>query len=555
MTIKKTAAKAVAGVLAAGVCLTGTAFAEETDIADVYTDTAEESLAEQYAFSNVSLGVENDWVLYVQQLLHIVGFSNQMDGIFESSTEEYLKQFQSMKGIYPDGICGPVTLAALEEAAFGAATTDTSEAAPAPEPTPAPEPAPAPEPTPAPAVQPAEANLAIGDSNDSVAALQQQLINLGYLNISAPDGIFGSLTDAAVKAFQTANGIYADGVVGPTTRGVLNAAPTPTPAPTPEPTPEPTPAPTPVADVQPAEPNLALGDSNEYVTALQQQLINLGYLNITAPDGIFGNLTDAAVKAFQTANGIYADGVVGPTTRGVLNAAPAPEPASTPEPTPALEPAPEPENQNLSVGVSNDQVTALQQRLIDLGYLSISAPDGTFGSLTETAVKEFQSANGIYSDGIAGPITIAAVNSGSAVSSVQNQVSNAAISVLNQVGWDIKSAYDWVVNTTFNASVTGTTTSAAALATLNSGSGDCTSRAAAFVAMARELGYQAKVVIGKVPYTNGNLAEHSWAEVKIDGKTLVCDPDFEWETKKNGYMFNYGASGTYVYQDMRDYPE
>ena len=43
---------------------------------------------------------------------------------------------------------------------------------------------------------------------------------------------------------------------------------------------------------------------------LQQKLIALGYLTGTA-DGAYGDATVAAVKAFQSANGLKADGQAG----------------------------------------------------------------------------------------------------------------------------------------------------------------------------------------------------------------------------------------------------
>ena len=57
--------------------------------------------------------------------------------------------------------------------------------------------------------------------------------------------------------------------------------------------------------------------SAEDVTAYQQQLATLG-LYAGAIDGIAGPATLAAVRAFQSANGLTADGIVGPATRATL---------------------------------------------------------------------------------------------------------------------------------------------------------------------------------------------------------------------------------------------
>ena len=59
----------------------------------------------------------------------------------------------------------------------------------------------------------------------------------------------------------------------------------------------------------------------------------------------------------------------------------------------------------LARGLKNDpQVKFLQEYLVQKGYLS-TTPDGNFGPLTETAVKKFQTANGVSPLGIVGPQT------------------------------------------------------------------------------------------------------------------------------------------------------
>lgn len=64
--------------------------------------------------------------------------------------------------------------------------------------------------------------------------------------------------------------------------------------------------------------NLRYGSKGQDVTALQQQLKSLGYLDAT-PDGIYGDKTQAAVTAYQRANGIEADGIYGPKTQAAMN--------------------------------------------------------------------------------------------------------------------------------------------------------------------------------------------------------------------------------------------
>ncbi|OGZ03683.1 MAG: hypothetical protein A2648_01875 [Candidatus Lloydbacteria bacterium RIFCSPHIGHO2_01_FULL_41_20] len=64
--------------------------------------------------------------------------------------------------------------------------------------------------------------LVRGSRGDDVIELHKILIAEGLLHISAPTGYFGPLTQAAVRLFQTNNGLPSVGVVGPLTRAVLN---------------------------------------------------------------------------------------------------------------------------------------------------------------------------------------------------------------------------------------------------------------------------------------------------------------------------------------------
>lgn len=64
---------------------------------------------------------------------------------------------------------------------------------------------------------------------------------------------------------------------------------------------------------------------------------------------------------------------------------------------------------DLSTGMSGQDVMELQQRLKDEGYLNVT-PTGYFGPLTFSAVKAYQSANGLPSTGYVGPLTRGLLN-------------------------------------------------------------------------------------------------------------------------------------------------
>ena len=258
-------------------------------------------------------------------------------------------------------------------------------------------------------------------NSEEVRALQKRLKALGWYSGSA-DGDFGPATEAAVKAFQKANGLTADGKAGQKTLEKLNsksaiskkqANATATPKATAKTTARPTAKPTARATATPrptATPNLSkdyylqLGSSGQKVKTLQNRLIELGWLGGKAT-GDYDAATEAAVKAFQRrTKGLWDDGVAGPDTLKALYASNAARSGSVAAST----------GQTLEKGSEGDAVRMLQRKLKDLGYLS-GTVDGSYGIATEAAVIAFQQRNGLTPDGKAGTATLNRLYSNDAV--------------------------------------------------------------------------------------------------------------------------------------------
>jgi peptidoglycan hydrolase-like protein with peptidoglycan-binding domain len=178
---------------------------------------------------------------------------------------------------------------------------------------------PTPLPTAAPTATPSNV-FRSGDRGESVRYVQERLKALGYLSGSV-DGVFGNATEAALKNFQSNNGLSADGVVGQRTMDKLKSssakkAKTSSSSGSSKSTSMPRPI-----TYTPSEPTtyryLQLGSSGKDVTKLQNRLRDLGYLGQKA-NGMFDDATEEAVRAFQSRNGQWVDGVAGQDTQSML---------------------------------------------------------------------------------------------------------------------------------------------------------------------------------------------------------------------------------------------
>ncbi|WP_436663533.1 glycoside hydrolase domain-containing protein [Alicyclobacillus acidoterrestris] len=95
---------------------------------------------------------------------------------------------------------------------------------------------------------------------------------------------------------------------------------------------------TPQAPSLASNPTVQFGNTGAVVQALQIALMRLGYSVVGSADGSFGPNTLNGVKAFQTAQKLTVDGIVGPATWGALDKAVSAlkPPIPVPAPKPAL---------------------------------------------------------------------------------------------------------------------------------------------------------------------------------------------------------------------------
>lgn len=212
-----------------------------------------------------------------------------------------------------------------------------------------------------PRVQPAQFNtpsqggdypiLSQGSKGPAVTRLQQRLQQLGYFNAN-PTGNFGLLTRDALIAFQSNSGLYANGITDQQTWNRLF---------------------NPSTVISPERNSL----SSVQIRELQELLREMGYLTAN-PTGNFGALTRDALIRFQRDYQLPADGIANIQALEAVRTVAQNQGRSI-----------QPGRNYLTVGDSGDNVRALQERLLQLGFFN-GNPDGYYGDNTRQYVYAFQ---------------------------------------------------------------------------------------------------------------------------------------------------------------------
>lgn len=207
---------------------------------------------------------------------------DQITGYFGSATEDGVRKFQTLNGLKVDGVAGSDTLALLKQKKITVKNPDS---------------------------------LCLGMSGSKVSEIQNRLKELGLYTEPKITGYFGPATQDAVKAFQEASGMAADGIVGKKTKNAMFSSFKST--------------------------TMIPGMKGDNVTDLQKQLSKLGYYDGPVT-GLYGQMTQQAVKYFQQLNGLSQDGICGKGTYNAIfaknaktekEARRAPSKPSTPKPT------------------------------------------------------------------------------------------------------------------------------------------------------------------------------------------------------------------------------
>src|SRR5262245_49019148 len=133
-----------------------------------------------------------------------------------------------------------------------------------------------------------------------------------------------------------------------------------------------------------AEPVLRKGSTDPAVRDLQQALKVLGH-DPGPINGVFGDTTEAAVKAFQQEKEIAVDGIVGKITWLNIDEADQSEPV-------------------LRSGSTGLPVRRAQNRMSLVGF-DVGGVDGRYGAKTESAVKDLQQRFQVTVDGVVGSQT------------------------------------------------------------------------------------------------------------------------------------------------------
>lgn len=250
--------------------------------------------------------------------------------------------------------------------------------------------------------------LELGSSGNEVRDLQVRLNRISTNYPAIPkiypvDGIFGRETDEAVRTFQSIFGLTPDGIVGRATwyrilflyNGIKRLS-------------ELTSEGINAEEVERQfEENVGPDSPPGNVRTVQYYLAVIGYFKneINSPpiDGIYGESTENAVRAFQTAYGLPVTGVVDlPTWEliydvyvGILSSLPSSFFENIAPPFPGIP---------LRPGASGEEVTLIQQYLNTIASVYPEVPtvevSGYYGPATVEAVRAFQQLVGLPPSGV-----------------------------------------------------------------------------------------------------------------------------------------------------------
>ena len=153
--------------------------------------------------------------------------------------------------------------------------------------------------------------------------------------------------------------------------------------------------------------SMIVGSKGDEVKDAQQLLKDFGYFD-GAVDGVFGEDTEEAVRAFQKRNSLSVDGKIGKLTLAKMQSGNVVKKDDSTTGINANNVNHLSQNGSMVLGSSGEEVKAMQTLLKTYGYYN-GSEDGRYGYLMQAAVMAFQKQNGLTVDGKIGAKTYAAL--------------------------------------------------------------------------------------------------------------------------------------------------